>query len=678
MIDFQTLTPEQVAEGCQAAIDRCDAAIATIVATAAGGRTFANTFGALEDASDIVMQASGTYGFMSYVAADDALRETARDWEEKLSKYAVELGFREDLYDAVKQYAATAEAGALAGEEARLLERTLRDYRRNGFELPAEQRKRVQELMNRLVELGTDFRRAIDTWEDGITATREELAGMPDRWIDGLKTVEEHGQTKYRVTLDYPEIVPFMDNAENAELRRQLFEKNQVKGGKANVAVLEEAIGVRNEIATLLGYDSWAAYIVEKRMAKERGAVETFLRDLQEKVAPKADADMRALGESKRAHVGSSTIDIWDWWFYTNRLLKTDYAVDDFEVANYFPLEAALEGLFLVTQELLGIRYKPAPDAPVWHEDVQAYDIYDESPQGRGVEDSAAKPFARFYMDLYPRPNKFNHAAAFTLRAGRALPDGAYQQPISAIVANFTKPSDDTPSLLRHTEVVTFFHEFGHILHQTLTRARYLEFSGSSTERDFVEAPSQMLEHWVWDRDVLRRFSRHHETGAPLPDALLDAMVRAKNVSSGIFTRRQLFFARLDFAYHGPGFDGDTTATLKELYPITGFPYPEGTYFQAGFGHLFGYDAGYYGYLWSRVFGDDMFTRFEHAGVFDRATGLDYRHGILERGGSVDGHVLVRDFLGREPNTDAFLRELGLDAEAAVAGDASKEEARRS
>jgi thimet oligopeptidase len=171
-----------------------------------------------------------------------------------------------------------------------------------------------------------------------------------------------------------------------------------------------------------------------------------------------------------------------------------------------------------------------------------------------------------------------------------------------------------------------------------------------------------MLEHWVWNRDVLRRFTRHHQSGEPLPDELLDAMVRAKNVSSGIATLRQMFFARLDFAYHSPGFDGDTTKAVRELYPITGFPYPEGTHFQSGFGHLFGYDAGYYGYLWSRVFGDDMWTRFDTAGVLDRATGLEYREKILERGGTVDGDVLVRDFLGREPNMDAFLRELGLDA----------------
>ncbi len=653
MIDFDKLTPEIVARECEAAMTSCDEMIAEIVAIPTAQRTFANAFMALETAMDLIQRTDGRYCFMAYVSSDEALRETAREWDEKLSQYAVQLGFREDLYDAVREASATSEAAALTGEERRLVDNALRDYRRNGFDLPKEQRQRVQELFAQLVTLGTEYRKAIDTWDDAIVVGREDLAGMPDRWIDGLKTVDENGTTKYRVSLDYPEIMPFMDNAESGPWRRELFMKNQNKAGKPNIKVLEDAIRVRNEIATLLGYDSWAAYVVEKRMAKTRGAVDAFLQELSPKLEKKALSDMAKLGEAKQAHVADSTIEIWDWWYYTQHLLKTKFAVDDFEVANYFPLDACIDGLFMVTQELLGIRYEPAPDAPKWHEDAQAFDIFNA--------DGGSKPIARFYMDLFPRPNTFGHAAAFTLVGGRRLPDGTYQTPVSAIVANFTKPTADAPSLLRHSEVVTFFHEFGHILHQTLTQADYLEFSGSSTERDFVEAPSQMLEHWVWDREVLRRFTRHHETGDPLPEKLLDAMIAAKNVSSGIQYLRQLFFARLDFAFHSPGFNGDTTAALKKLYHVTGFPYPEGTHFHSGFGHLFGYDAGYYGYLWSRVFGDDMFTRFEKAGVLDRETGLDYRRKILERGGTVDGDVLVRDFLGREPNTDAFLRDLGLD-----------------
>ena len=245
--------------------------------------------------------------------------------------------------------------------------------------------------------------------------------------------------------------------------------------------------------------------------------------------------------------------------------------------------------------------------------------------------------------------------------AGNGCANGTRSAPFSdAIVANFTKPTPDRPSLLRHSEVVTLFHEFGHILHQTLTTAQRLRFSGTRTERDFVEAPSQMLEHWVWQADVLAGFSRHVETGEPLPPPLLERMIAAKNLDSGVFTMRQVYFAELDLAYHNEGAHKDTTRIAAELHPITGFPAPPDTHWQSGFGHLFGYDAGYYGYKWSEVFADDMFTRFEAAGTLNPELGLEYRRKVLEPGGSIDGDQLVRSFLGREPNAEAFLKNLGL------------------
>jgi thimet oligopeptidase len=652
LVDFASLTPEQISSACETAIRDCDTAVDRIVATPNGQRTFANTLLALEDAGDKVSQAAGTYGFMAYVASDDGLRESGREADERLEKYGIALSFREDLYEAIRSYAQSDEAKALTGEDARLLEKELLDYRRNGFELPAGQRARVRELMDKLVELDTQFRKAINEWDDGIVVRREDLAGLPDAFIDGLTQVEEGGETRYKVSLDYPEIQPFMANAESQALRKELFEKDQRKGGAGNVGVLEEAIRVRHESAELLGDDSWAAYRVETRMAKQRESVDEFLQDLREKVALKAAADMATMATAAQARGGSPVVNIWDWRYYHNSLLKTQYAIDEFEVAKYFPLDAVIEGLFSVTQKMLGVRYEAAPDAPRWHPDVQAFDVF---------EAAGSEPFARFYMDLFPRANKFNHAAAFTLRRGRELADGNYQKPVSAIVANFTKPTPSQPSLLRHGEVVTFFHEFGHILHQTLTRAKRARFSGTATERDFVEAPSQMLEHWVWEPEVLSSCSRHYETGEPLPTELLQSMVAAKNLNSGVMALRQLFFATLDFTYHSPGFEGNTTRTVQELHDITGFPYPADTHFQSGFGHLFGYDAGYYGYLWSHVFGDDMYTRFEEHGPLDEATGQRYRKLILERGGSVDGDVLVRDFLGREPNNAAFLRGLGLE-----------------
>ena len=654
LVDYASLTPDSLTAQCDAAMRECDAAIAAIVATPDRERTFENTLLALEEATDSVALASGRLGFMAYVSASEVIRAAARAADEALDKYGVGLSFREDLYEAIRAFASTADAANLTGESARMLSHELREYRRNGFELPAEQRQHVRKLFDELVELQVEFQKNIAEWDDGIVVRRDDLAGLPDAFIDNLKTVDEGGETRYRVSLDYPEIQPFMSNSESSTLRRELFEKDQRKGGDKNVQVLERAIALRQEVATILGYDSWAAYRVETRMAKHRETVDAFLADLREKVALKAEADMAQMRDVAMRERGANEVNIWDWRFFNNLQLKTAYAVNEFEVAQYFPLDACIEGLFNVTQTMLGLRFEPARQAPRWHEDVQAFDVYE-------ANDESNIPFARFYMDLFPRPNKYGHAAAFTLRRGRQLRDGSYVRPVSAIVANFTKPSASQPSLLRHSEVVTFFHEFGHILHQTLTRAQRAQFSGTATERDFVEAPSQMLEHWVWQPDVLRGFARHHETGAPIPEALIEGLIAAKNLNSGITTQRQLFFATLDFTYHSPGFDGDTTKTVADLHYITGFPFLPGTHFQSGFGHLFGYDAGYYGYLWSHVFGDDMYTRFEENGLLDPATGARYRTLILERGGSVDGEVLVRDFLGREPNNAAFLRGLGLE-----------------
>ena len=642
--DFAALTPEGVSAACERAIIACDGAVADLVATPEEQRTFANTMGALETATDHVAQAAGQYAFMAYVAEADELRDAARDWEERLEKYLLDLSFREDLYRAISAFAARGES--LGADDARLLEHSLRDYRRNGFALPEGERAKVRALLDQLVTLGVEFQKNISEWDDGIVVPRVALAGLPDAFIESLRTEEVEGETHYRVSLDYPEYFPFMGKAESQELRRELFAKEQVKGGAANVAVLEQALQARQEAASILGYDSWAAYILDIRMAKERERVAEFLADLREQLALKAEADLALMAEAN-----GGPVNIWDWRYCHDQLLQSKYAIDDFAVAEYFPLDACLEGLFDVCRRLLGVRFEAVPEAPVWHEDVQAFDVY---------EIDGDEAFARFYMDLFPRPNTFGHAAAFTLRAGRRLSDGTYQKPVNAIVANFTKPTPEAPSLLRHSEVDTLFHEFGHILHQTLTRAPHARFSGSSTERDFVEAPSQMLEHWVWDREVLTSFTRHHETGEPLPESLLDAMLAAKTLSSGVTTLRQLYFANLDLAYHSPGFGGDSTAVAKDLHEITAFPYTPGTHFQSGWGHLFGYDAGYYGYLWSHVFGDDMFTRFEGAGLLNADLGAEYRRKVLERGGSVDGDELVRDFLGREPNSEAFLRGLGL------------------
>ncbi|MDA0270444.1 MAG: Zn-dependent oligopeptidase [Chloroflexi bacterium] len=650
--DFTAPTAEAIREGAEAAIRQADAMIAALVVLPDAERTFANTMQPLDEVGGVLGDASGQWGFLTYVHADPAIREVAQAAEQRLDTYSTTLGFREDLYRAVQAYATSEEARALGPAEARLLAHTLRDYLRNGFALSVEQRARVQELKERLVVLGVDFRKNIDEYEDALLLERSQLVGLPDSYIDGLQVVEIPEGPRHRVSLDYPELYPFLESAEDEELRRDLFIKNHLKAANVNLPLLAEAVAVRDEIATTLGYASWAAYVTETKMAKTPDIAADFLVDLQARVRIKAEHDIDELTESKAAHLDDpdAVLEIWDWRYYQQRVRRERYEVDQFAVAEYFPLQATLDGLFDVYQRAVGVRFIEVTPALAWHPDVRLYRVEDAT-DGHHI--------GHFYMDLHPRPGKYGHAAEFVIRPGRRRADGTYQGSVCSIVSNFTKPSATSPSLLRHSEVETLFHEFGHVLHQVMTRSPYVRFNGTNVERDFVEAPSQMLEHWVWDPAVLRGFTRHVRTGEPLPEDLLGRMVDAKNVASGLHYLRQIYFASLDLSYHAPGREKDTDALAEALHPVTGFPFVEGTHFQAGFGHLFGYDAGYYGYLWSQVFGDDMFSRFEQG---DPAAGADYRRIILEPGGMQDGADLVREFLGREPRQEAFLREIGLES----------------
>jgi thimet oligopeptidase len=645
--DYANATVEDLELAGRAAIEECDACIAALIAVPAGQRTFRNTVLAVEEALAALKETRLAWGVLALASPDADLREAAWDWYERLNKREVGIGFDEDVYRAVREYADGAGAAALTGEDARFLGDLLRDYRRRGFELPAARRERVRALFEELVELGSGFEAALAEWQDGIVVSREELDGLPDTFIDELQRVDGG----YRVSLDYPEFQPFMAEARSAGRRRELLEKNLRKGGQENIARVERAIAARREIAGILGYPSWAAYVIETRMAKTPEAVIAFLDDLRARAAMKAAADLAELADANAQAGGSRDITPWEQSYAISRLKQARYAVDEMEIAQYLPLDACLDGLFAVTGTLLGIRFEEVPDAYVWHPEVRVFDV---------GEATGGEPFGRFYLDLFPRPDKYKHAMQDVLRLGRRLPDGSYQQPIAVMLANVTRPTADAPSLLRHEELITIFHEFGHVLHEMLARAERVRYSGAETEFDFVEAPSQMLEHWCWEPAVLNSFARHYQTGESMPDELLAGLIAAKKVASGVLTLSHLARTTLDLAYHSADYAGDSTATLAEVWAQHGIMHIEGTHLQSGFGHLFDYDAAYYGYLWSQVMGDDMYTRFEAAGPLDPVTGAAYRRTVLERGGTVDGGVMVRDFLGREPNSAAFLREIGL------------------
>jgi thimet oligopeptidase len=647
---YSAVTAEKVGKGVDDALEEAQGILEEMVAPK-DERTFENTMLPIDRISDVLSKANARYAFMGYVHPDKEIRSAAKTAEEKLETFGVEMVFRDDLNAAVKEYADTGGAAALEGERARFVEFTLRDLRHAGHELSAEARARVKERTQRLVELGVRFQENIDEWEDHILVTPEELDGLPPSFAESLETDEETG--KLKVTLAYPHLIPFVENATRRDLREELSFKFNTQAVEANRKILEEARQLRHDIAAEFEMPSWAHHRLEDRMAKDPERVAAFYEDLIPPLMKQGEADLSVLGELLAKDVGDSVVQTWDWRFYDTQQRRTDYGVDPFEVASYFPLDGVLAGMFDLVQETFGLEFREIADPDVWHPDVRLFSIHDAA---------SGEQLAHFYLDLFPREGKYGHAAEFPLIMSRRLEDGSYQNPVCAMVANFTKPTATTPSLLQHGEVETLFHEFGHVLHQNLGRTELARFAGTGVERDFVEAPSQIMQHWVWRADVLRRFARHHESGEPIPDDLVEQLVAARQLNVAIHQLRQLKYGWLDQTIHGMDVDQDLDEVLREGDKFGLMPFHEGTFSLASFGHLMGgYDAAYYGYMWSEVFGDDMFSRFEEEGVTNPAVGMAYRRDVLEKGGSADADDMLTAFLGREPDNTAFLRKLGID-----------------
>jgi len=396
------------------------------------------------------------------------------------------------------------------------------------------------------------------------------------------------------------------------------------------------------------------------RMAKDPNSVETFLDDLIKKLDAPLEKDIHSLLKYKKQECESrgipfdNTVNAWDFHYYMNKVLELEYQVNDNEIKEYFPLEVVTEGIFKVYQELLGLKFKELKDYPSWHTDVQCFEVYDLEHPDHYI--------GQFFVDLFPRDGKYGHAAVFGIQKGYSLHDGTWQHPAAALLANFSKPTSAAPSLLKHSEVVTFFHEMGHVFHQVCTEAKYSRFSGTSVERDFVEAPSQMLENWCWEKEVLRRISSHNVHKVPLPDHLLEKMIRAKNANVGLHNRRQLFFGKFDMFIHTRANAGDLDTLYGDMRTkITHIKNTAGTNGAAAWVHIFsGYDASYYGYMWAEVYSCDMFSLFSKAGVMDKTLGKRYRDVILKKGGTLDGMDLIKEFLGREPSPSAFLQQKGI------------------
>lgn len=649
MFDYTSITAETISVGVDSAIEKAEKLVEALT-DLSREPTFANTLLPLDDIGDLLGKANAEFAFMGYVHPSEEIRIAGIAAREKLEAFGIELIFRDDLFSAVSRYADTAEAAGLTGEHARFLEFTLRDLRRAGHDLDPKARADLKAKSQRLAELGIRFQHNIDTAEQALLVEPDDLEGLPDSYVESLETDEKTG--KLKVTMAYPHIIPFLDNARRRDLREQAAFLFNTRAVAENRPILEEAIRLRQESAELFGLSSWAHFVLEERMARDPARVADFYADLIPPLSKAAASDLAVMTELLCTETGEATLQPWDWRYYDTQQRKTDYGIDQYEVAEYLPLDKVLAGMFELCEEVFGIEFEEVPDARAWDSEVSLYAIRDSA---------TGSILSHFYLDLFPRKGTFGHAAEFPMIPSRAQDDGSYQDPVCAMVANFTKPTADSPSLLQHSELETLFHEFGHVLHQNLGRTELARFSGTNVERDFVEAPSQIMEHWVWRSDILKRFARHYQTDAPIPDELVAQLVAARNLNMAVSQLRQIQLGVLDAEIHGPGANKDLDEILRRASALALLPFHEGTFFPASFGHLMsGYDASYYGYMWSEVFGDDMFSRFEAEGVTNPRVGRDYRREILERGGTIDADEMLLNFLGRQPDNAAFLRKLGI------------------
>jgi len=672
---FSSITPEQVVPAIEQRLNTNRERINQLLAELKGKTpTWTSFVAPLEEWDDELSKAWSPVGHLNGVLNSDELRDAYNACLPLLSQYSTEIGQNRDLFDAYQALRNSAEFETLSTAQQTTIEHALRDFRLSGVDLEGDKKARYGEIKQRLSELTSKFGEnvldATQAWSK-IIDNEAQLAGLPDS-AKGLLAQLAGEDGKFKVTLDFPSYMPIMTYADDRELREEVYtafvtrasEQGPSAGEFDNSEVMKEILALRYELAQLLGFENYAEYSVATKMAGSGQEVIDFLNDLAEKAKPQAEREFTELSDFAKTEYTVDNLQPWDVTYYAEKLRQSRYAISQEDIRPYLPIDTVVNGMFETVSRLYGIQFEEQSSFDTYHPDVRFFHVLKDGEQ-----------IAAFYLDLYAREKKRGGAWMDDCRIRRQTIDGV-QLPVAYLVCNFTPAVGDAPALLTHDELTTLFHEFGHGLHHMLTQIDVGAVSGiNGVAWDAVELPSQFLENWCYEPEALAfisgRFEAddNHQQGEPLPQALLDKLLAAKNFQSAMMMMRQLEFALFDFRLHRE-YSSDNPVTPEQILAevrnqVTVVPVSDFNRFQHSFSHIFagGYAAGYYSYKWAEVLSADAFSKFEEDGIFNRETGQSFLSEILSQGGSREASELFENFRGRSPSVEPLLRHSGIETE---------------
>lgn len=626
---------------------------------------FFNTIEALEYSGRALDRVSGIFYNLNEADTDEEMQSIAEEVSPLMTEYSMYVSLNERLFERVKAVYERRSAMALDPDQEKLLEETYRSFVRRGANLSGEDKTLYSKYSEELSLLSLQFQKnslaATNAFFINVTDPAE-LAGLPQYMKDmGKEYAKERGLEGWVFTLDYPCYAPFMKFCVSRDLRKRMYMGRSmisVGGEFDNTETVRKIVDLRMKIASLLGYGTYADYVLEENMARTKDAVEEFLGRLLEPSLPYARKEVNEVYQYAVRHgFGGEELMPWDFTFWAERYKEAEFAFNEEQLKPYFRLDNCIDAVFGLAGKLYGVTFEERPDIPGYHKDVKVYD----------VRDADGTHLALFYADFFPRESKRSGAWMTEFR-GQSIYNGVEERPFVSIVTNFTKPIGDAPSLITHDEFTTFLHEFGHALHGMFAKGRYGSLTGTNVSRDFVELPSQIMENWAYEPEYLDSFAKDYRSGEVIPAELIDKVVAAKNYLSGYYQVRQLQFGIIDMAWHTltelPE-EGTVEFEKESIGKCAVLPEVQGTAISPSFGHIFsgGYAAGYYSYKWAEVLEADAFSLFKEKGIFSREVAGSFRHNILEKGGSVDPDILYRNFRGHDPQPEALLEKLGLTGE---------------